>query len=334
MRFKIIIPILAIFSGGALMAQQPVTNRLRVADSLTTQEKKIPERVILKSEVDSIIQAYVQSQASFTEKQPVEQPVTSRSPDLQVVLLFLLVAMVGGIGYLYFRQQKSLMDKLEKLPGENKMPEGVNGTSAHKKTRKTTQGLETRIEDLKSELYKLSRENEGLNRVVKEYNGIQHEYDSIKHGMLKAYKVRNYPGYDKSKHEAVAMQGVLNTEHAISNYAYEKFLKPVLAIADTNKNSPARTSASDQKKIIDLLVSLSLLYIEYLYLRVNELSIGGKMVERIRELGNGNDPDASLLKKLDTEFGSRALVIKLALKQAGLENLAYPVFDETNLNNQ
>ena len=64
------------------------------------------------------------------------------------------------------------------------------------------------------------------------------------------------------------------------------------------------------------------------------MSIGGKMVERIQGLSNGNGLDAALLKKLNTEFGSRALVIKIALEKTGLHQLSYPVFDETNLNNQ
>jgi hypothetical protein len=68
-------------------------------------------------------------------------------------------------------------------------------------------------------------------------------------------------------------------------------------------------------------------------LRVSELSIGGKMVERIRGLAGGNGPDPSLLKKLNKENGSRALVMRLALDKAMLGKLSYPVFDETNLNN-
>ena len=130
------------------------------------------------------------------------------------------------------------------------------------------------------------------------------------------------------------MQSVLDTENIVANYAYEKFLKPILVITDTNKNSPARLNDTDREKLLDLLVSLSLLYIEYLYLRVNDLSIGGKMVERIKGFAGGNGIDNSLLKKLSSEFGSRALVIKMALNKVGIQRLTYPVFDETNLNNQ
>jgi hypothetical protein len=107
-----------------------------------------------------------------------------------------------------------------------------------------------------------------------------------------------------------------------------------LAITDSNKNNPAKINAGDSEKLLDLLVSLSLLYIEYLYLRVNDLSIGGKMVERIQGLKNGNGLDPSLLKKLNTEHGSRALVLRMVLDKKSLHQLSYPVFDETDLNNQ
>jgi hypothetical protein len=202
------------------------------------------------------------------------------------------------------------------------------------RSKNISQLLESKISDLNEEIHKLSKENEGLNRVIKEYNGIQHGYDSLKHGILKTYKVKNYPGYDITKDETLAIQGVFQTENSLANYAYEKFMKPILAITDINKNSPAKLSVADREKLLDLLVSLSLLYIEYLYLRINDLSIGGKMVERIQGLSKGKGPDISLLKKLNTEFGSRALVLKMALSKVNLHELTYPVFDETNLNNQ
>ena len=141
---------------------------------------------------------------------------------------------------------------------------------------------ENKISALNDELQKLKKENESLNRVLKEYNGIQHEYDSLKTGFSKAYKIKNYPGYEKTKGDTSVLQGVLETESSVANYAYEKFLKPILAITDANKNSPAKINEEDRVKVLDLLISLSLLYIEYLYLRVNDLSIGGKMVERIQ----------------------------------------------------
>ncbi|HRO72003.1 MAG TPA: hypothetical protein PK951_16545 [Chitinophagaceae bacterium] len=83
---------------------------------------------------------------------------------------------------------------------------------------------------------------------------------------------------------------------------------------------------------MDLLISLGLLYIEYLYLRINELSVGGRIVERLGSLKNGNSLDPATLKELSTEHGSRALVIRMALDKTSIQKLSYPVFDETNLN--
>lgn len=304
---------LLLFFSTALLAQQPAGKPIRIADSLTAAEKAARNPILLRTELDSLVKVYAPVPVDTEAKQPVE--VAKQETSLVPVLVSgIIILMLAYLIYL-IRNLRS---------NEPKTKEDKN----------QAQSLESRIIDLKTELLKVSKENEGLNRVVKEYNGIQHEYDSLKHGMFKAYKIKNYPGYDKSKAEAAAMQSVLGIENAVAVYSYEKFLKPILAIADANKNSPAKTTEADREKILDLLVSLSLLYIEYLYLRVNDLSIGGKMVERILAVSKGNGPDISVLRKLDTEFGSRALVIRMALNKASLEKLCYPVFDETNLNNQ
>ncbi len=317
-------------------SQQPSIKPLRVVDSITADDKKSGNRVILRAELDSLIIKFQQPQIKQADPDVKSEPIQKDNSNLILPLLFFIIALVLGLIFLVYRQQSKWsreFNSQEEGGSEEKKEQITASGSVVKKTKLSAQALENRISDLKAELLKLSRENEGMNRVIKEYNGIQHEYDSIKHGILKSYKVKNYPGYDKSKNETAAMQGVLLTENAVAAYAFEKFLKPILVITDANKNSPARTSATDREKLINLLVSLSLLYIEYLYLRVNDLSIGGKMVERIQGFSKGNGIDTGLLKKLDTEFGSRALVIKMALKNAGLEKLIYPVFDETNLNN-
>jgi hypothetical protein len=154
----------------------------------------------------------------------------------------------------------------------------------------------------------------------------------VKQQITASYKIRNYPGYDKEKTEEELLQGLLNTEKSVALYAYEHFLKPVIAIADANKNNPARVSKEDREKLIELLISLSLLYTEYLYLRVNELSVGGNMIARIQGLSNGNRLDTILMKQLNKEHGSRALVLRMILDKMDIQKLSYPVFDETNLN--
>lgn len=336
MRYKIYKSFLLLLLSAGAFAQQPDTPHVRVVDSLTAKEKLGRNTIILKAELDSLIKVYNLGQVQETSKEPVK---TENSASYQLILtgLLAIVVLLGFVMYLFFRHQQKINKAIAALNEQTKQPLSENTqylAVKDKKGKTAAQNLENRINDLNEELYKLSKENESLNRVIKEYNGIQHEYDSLKHGMLKAYKVKNYPGYDKTKNETLAMQGVLDTENTVANYAYEKFLKPILAITDANKNSPARLNDRDREKLLDLLVSLSLLYIEYLYLRVNDLSIGGKMVERIKSLASSNGIDNSLLKKLNTEFGSRALVIKMALNKAGMQQLTYPVFDETNLNNQ
>lgn len=338
MRYKIYVSFLLLLFSARLFSQQPDTKHIRIVDTLTAQEKVNRNPVILKAELDSMISQYNASQVQQLVKEPVKE--TTNASSLYIPAgLFTIIALLGFIIYLFYRHQQKINRAIAGLNEKAKRPElnvdnGLHAVTKEKKSKVAPQSLENKIYDLNAELHKLSKENDGLNRLIKEYNGIQHEYDSLKRGILKNYKVKNYPGYDKTKDERLAMQGVFQTENLVANYAYEKFMKPILAITDTNKNSPAKLSDADQEKLLELLVSLSLLYIEYLYLRVNDLSIGGKMVERIKGFSNGNGLDVSLLKKLNTEFGSRALVLKMALNKAELYQLSYPVFDETNLNNQ
>lgn len=333
MRHKIFFSFFLLLLSSGLFAQQSDTQRIRIADTLTAKEKVSRNNVILRTELDSLIKLYNDSQVQQVVKEPVRE-ASSLSNQYILAGLLTIIALLVFVIYIFYRHLQKINRTIAAVKEREKPDNNLNVVAKEKKGKAAPQTLEAKISDLNAELHKLSKENEGLNRVIKEYNGIQHEYDSLKHGILKAYKVKNYPGYDKSRDEVLAMQGVLDTENAVATYAYEKFLKPILVIADANKNSPAKLSTTDREKLLDLLVSMSLLYIEYLYLRVNDLSVGGKIVERIKAVSKGNEPDASLLKKLNTEFGSRALVIKMALEKVELHRLSYPVFDETNLNNQ
>jgi len=314
------------------IAQQPVVRPVRIADSLSAKEKSERNPVLLRSELDSLIAVYAPVK---TENQAVTKPMEKKdhAATYNLAGLAAILLITGWMLLLLYRQRKQLL-RLAQSEETNQPGLPEEGKSKNSKKKVTTLSLQEKIGELDAELIKLSKENEGLNRVISEYNGIRHEYNSLKHGMYKTYKIKNYPGYDKTRDDSLTMQGVLDTENAVAGYAYEKFLKPVLAIADTNKNSPSKISTADREKLLDLLVSLSLLYIEYLYLRVSDLSVGGNMVERIKAFANGNQPDPALLKKLSTESGSRALVIRLALSKASVSHLSYPVFDETNLNNE
>lgn len=325
--------LLFLFAAQQLAAQQPQPTGIRVADTLTAAEKSQRNRVILRAELDSMLREQIAAQPRDI---PKEQPVEKGSNANILLLaggLLLLAVLLGTLLFFSLRNQRLLGSALTLLrDAAKKEPapaEPLNG-----KGKQLARGTASRPLELQAEMNKLQKENEGLNRVIREYNGIQHEYDTLKQGMLKAYKVRNYPGYDRGKKEHSALQTVLQTEYEVAAFAWEKLLKPVFAIADANKNHPAKISPADQEKLLDGLLSLSLLYIEYLYLRVNELAIGGKMVERIQGIGKGKEPDTGLLRALDTSMGSRALVIRMLLDKIRVGKLSYPVFDETNLNPQ
>ncbi|MEI9910873.1 MAG: hypothetical protein WDO71_15100 [Bacteroidota bacterium] len=107
------------------------------------------------------------------------------------------------------------------------------------------------------------------------------EYGLIKQAITEVYKVRNYPSFDKEKGEGEIIRDLLKTERSVAGHAFEKFLKPIITITDENKNNPAKISNEDSKKLLELLISLSLYHIEYLYLRINDLAVGGNIVQRI-----------------------------------------------------
>lgn len=325
--------LLLFFAGYGPQAQQ-AGKGIRIADTLSVKERSERNPLILRSELDSLIKLYAPVQLPVqTQTETVESREQLSPYILAGVIGLLLAAFV--IVFILYRQRKETRRLADMLQNKQALPftAGRNGRTKNGKRISQPMTAEEKMEELCAELSRLEKENASLNGVIREYNGIRHEYDSLKQGLQRAYKIKNYPGYDRTKDDVLAMKTVLDTEKAVADYAYEKFLKPVLSVADANKNNPSKMSAADKERMIDLLLSLSFLYIEYLYLRVSELSVGGTIVERIKGFSRGNSTDMQLLKKLNMEAGSRALVMRLALNKAAVDNLSYPVFDETNLNN-
>ncbi len=330
---KTIVLIFLVGCGLLSAAQQPPGKTLRIADSLTEMEKAGRNTVLLRAELDSLIKLYAPLPANPGNPEKAAEKTESVSAYLLAGMALLLLVS-GCVLFLLFRQRSDFRKTVQVLQQRAGMRETVSSNGNGKSRGRSTAGNnpEARLEILNAELLQLLKENEGLQGVIKSYNGIQQDFDSLKMVMQKMYKVKNYPGYDKSKDEVSACKNVLATEGAVAEYAYEKFLKPVLAIADAHKNLPSRMNTADRERIFDLLLSLYFFYIEYLYLRVNELSVGGTIVERIRSLTGGQALKTELLKQLNTDSGSRALVVRLALSKMAVKDLSYPVFDETNLN--
>ena len=339
MHYKIIISLLFCLFAGCLLAQHPETKYIRIGDTLTAQEKVNRNTVILKSELDSLIQLYNNNLPKTIPQEPV-QKTESR---LSEYLLWMAIVLLLGITvllHILFRQQKRFNQTVYSLNRHIQHLELTGfstntneiGAGSKLKGKTSLPGLEKKIQSLSVQLEKATKDNQELEQLVKEYTSSKQDFEMVKQQMMEVYKIRNYPGFTKEKSETEIVKSLLDTERAVALYAYEHFLKPVLAIADANKNNPGKINPEERGQMLNLLISLSLLYCEYLYLRINDLSVGGKIVERIGSLQNGNNIDPALLKDLDIEHGSRALVLRMVLDKTALQHLSYPVFDETNLN--
>ena len=345
MKHKLFFLLLFSMLTASLFAQtQP--KPIRVVDTLTKLEKKNRNPILLRSEVDSIINAYLASlpktepkkEESVVKKEEVIPAQQKNSLSYWTIAAFIVLVLLAGLlVWLFYKQQ----NKFGKLSGElqknikllefnAKYP--MNG-EANLYDKKLISDMQSKTKDLTTRIDKLKTENDSLNAVVKEYKRTQGELETLVKTIGKTFKVKKYPGTAEGKTELESLVGLFETEKDFTNHAYENYLKPIIAITDANKNNPTSISKEQEDKMLELLVSLSLLYIEYLYLRVNDLSVGGNMVQRINDIKKGLKPDPALLKKLNTQNGSRALVLHLALDRINLHNLSYPVFEETNLNN-
>lgn len=340
MNHKLIILIIFCLVGYNLVAQEPKKKSIRIVDTLTVQEKDNRNTVILKSELDSMISLYNANQPKILPQDPVVK-AENQVPVYLLIIGIAALLVIAFLLYILFRNQKKFQRTVSMLNRQIQHLElaayssgNISDANAGNKIKGKTSiaSLEKKIQSLTTQLEKATGEKEELETLLEESTNIRHDFESIKQHMMEVYKIRNYPGFNKEKTETEIVKSLLDTERSVALYAYEHFLKPVMAIADANKNNPAKINPEEREKLLNLLISLSLLYSEYLYLRINDLSIGGKIVERIGSLKNGNAIDPALLKELSTEHGSRALVLRMVLDKTSVQNLSYPVFDETNLN--
>jgi Sec-independent protein translocase protein TatA len=325
MKNKILLSVLFLFVlATANGQQQPDKTKLRIVDTLTRQERNNRNPVILKAELDSMIQLYNAGLPAVKPQEPVKE-IVIQIPSWITVAGIAALFIIALLLYLLFgyhkRLTKTVSDLKRLIQNFEYYTASVSGNNTTERTTKGKTALEKKISELSAELQKEKELNES----------IMQEYVLVKQSIAEVYKVRNYPSFDKEKKEDEIIKDLLKTEKAVANHAFEKFLKPALAIMDANKNNPAKISREESEKLLELLVSLSLYHIEYLYLRINDLAVGGNIVQRIGSNGKGIDP--ALLKKLNTEHGSRALALRMALNKSGIDKLTYPVFDETDLNN-
>ncbi len=311
---------------------------IRIADTLTAHEKASRNTVLLKSELDSLIRLYHVSEPRTV----AQEPVIRTDNNIPEYLLWTIIALLTGVAlliYLLYRHQQKFNETIFLLNRQVQNLElatySINNNDMSiikSKGKPSVPVLEKKVQSLTTQLEKSLKDKEELQRLLEEYTNSKVDFESVKQQMMEVYKIRNYPGFNKEKSETDIVKSLLDTERSVASYAYEHFLKPVLALADAHKNNPAKINPEEREEMLNLLISLSLLYSEYLYLRIGDLSVGGKMVERLGSLKNGNHIDTGLLKELNIEHGSRALVLRMVLDKMDIQNLSYPVFDETNLN--
>ncbi len=334
--------ITALLMAAPLLAQQPVADKsqIQVVDTLTAQQKKDRYPVLLQQEYDSLLRPYVDSIASL---QVTNTSILEKEADekkyLQIAILVFLVLVILLL-YLSFRNQKKFQQTVTELKNHIQRLEWAAiqredeeaGVVIPLKGKQTVQALEKKLQALAIKMEKGEQEKTEIEQQLQQYKAIGTEYEALKKGMSEVYKLRSYPGYSKEKTEIEIVKTVLDSEKAVVNYAYEHFLKEIIAIADANKNNPARISPESRQAMLDYLLSLALFYSEYLYLRIQDLSIGGEMTTRFEKLKNNGYADVTGTQPLSTEHGSRALVLRMVLEEIGITHLSYPVFDETNLN--
>lgn len=320
-------------------AQDTPQTGIRIVDSLSMQEKSNRNTVLLRFELDSLV-------AMHGQPGPVQSRTESQVPveknDVRTWFYVFIGVIMSGllfVLYLLFTRHKklhrviyALQKQVQHLEAAAYNSDSISEGQGRTKSRLSVPALEKKVESLTNELIRAMKDNQALEAELEKANHVRMEFESVKQQLMEVYKIRNYPGFNKEKTETEIVKSMLETERSVALYAYEHFLRPIMDIADSNKNSPARIDTVEREKMLELLISLALLYSEYLYLRIGDLSVGGKIVERLGSLKNGNLVDPATLKDLSTEHGSRALVMRLALDHTSIRHLSYPVFDETNLN--
>ena len=326
------IVLVLICTGGILLhagTQVPAAPKpIRITDSLTDKEKGERNPILLQSELDSLIKRYAPPQL------PAEQPLVpgkeSSFPE-SLLLTGMGVLVVLSLLILYMSWQQRRWFRKLPAPAVVTPAQPRNDREAVPARKKSGAPVDQDRQQHPDKDPLPHKQEEAAQGSAKSKR-LEADYDTLCQAIRKTYKIRHYPGYDPEAQLPAAVIRVLETEKAIADNAFEQFLKPLLALADKNKNHPGKMSEQDKDSLNGLLISLSFLYIEYLYLRVGDLALGASIIERLGAFTAGTGLQEDQLKKLNMDAGSRALVMRLALDKTTVTRLPYPVFDETNLN--
>jgi Sec-independent protein translocase protein TatA len=190
--------------------QQPDKRKLRIVDTLTTQERNNRNPVILKAELDSMIQLYMASLPHVKQQEPVKEIITEIPVWVTVTGIVVLV-VVAALLYLLFhyhkRLTKTISDLKRLIQNFELLSSSASSPDTAEKSSKRKTTMEKRLNELSEELAKQKTD----------YETVMHEYGLIKQSIAEVYKVRNYPLFDKTKSEEQIIQDLLQNREGCSS---------------------------------------------------------------------------------------------------------------------
>src|SRR5574338_806847 len=150
MRYKIfLLFLLALFTSSSYA--QTETKNIRIVDTLTPQEKKSRNPIILKSELDSLIKLHEAGMVKPPVQEPVKEEKNNSNTWLLVIVAITLVA-AGLLVGLFFQQRKkfaaisdNLIRQLRQLQFHANLP--ANGMTDENE-KKLISDIQTKTKDL------------------------------------------------------------------------------------------------------------------------------------------------------------------------------------------
>src|SRR5258706_2951593 len=174
MRNKIVVPVYFLLALSTASAQQqPERTKLRIVDTLSKQEKTNRNPVILKAELDSMIQLHMASLPVVPQKEPIKEIVTKIPSWISVAGIAALV-IIAVLLYLLFgyhkRLTKTVSDLKRLIQNFEFYVASAAGMNAKEPAPRGKTAMEKKINDLNEELEKQKKSNQLL----------QQEYESNK----------------------------------------------------------------------------------------------------------------------------------------------------------
>ena len=149
---KLIVSLLFCLLTVFLFGQEPVRRTLRIADTLTAKEKAGDNTVLLRSELDSLIQLYMASQPQKKVVEPTQELSQKSEMPLYILIAAAVVLLVVAfLLYKLFKSQEKFRRTISMLNRQmqhiemNMAAANTNDSSTmNKKSKLSANGMEKR----------------------------------------------------------------------------------------------------------------------------------------------------------------------------------------------